>query len=215
MRLSLLCLLFLLIPSVALAEEVPGWGIHVDPVGNCPVDFLEKGISITVPGGMHDMNPKLGSTHAPRIWNEVNGDFLYEVQVKDFARPKPKSGVEGAKSYIAAGILVWQDEENLFRWTRSANGDSGALFLACEQYEGGELVGGGAYPLEDKPIWLRVERRGDRIAVSASYDNQAWKKVLDRRIGLTKDVKVGVIGLSVTTADAKFEFADPYLLASE
>lgn len=208
----LLCVLPL---SIAMGQEIPGWGELVDPVGDCPVDFTRSGITIQVPAGIHDMNPRLEQTNAPRIWQEVNGDFLFEAQFLDFPRPQPKTGVNGHQSYIASGILVWQDEKNLLRWTRSASGEANQIYLSCEQFEKQVIVGRGNFPLEDKPVLLRVERRGDRLRLWATYDATGWKMVLDRKCNYQKTVKVGVFGLNVTDTEVTFGVEKPYLLAQE
>jgi len=210
--LALLVTLFAMVPLGA--EDLPGWGEIVDPVGNCPVDFAEQGISLSIPAGLHDMNPRLQITNAPRILEQVEGDFLYEVHVGDFPRPQAKTGVQGHASYLAAGILLWQDDQNVMRWTRTASGEANAVFLSCEQYEQGKLAGGGNYPMEDKPVTLRLERRKDRLILSATYDNSSWRKVLERRCSLWKDLKVGVFGLNVTEKDVEYRFTSSYLLSS-
>lgn len=216
LRLLLILLLPFFPTAVSLnAEELPGWGEVVDPVGNCPVDFVDSGISLLVPGGLHDMNPRLQVTNAPRVLQKVTGDFFYEVRVGDFPRPQANSGVEGHTSYIAAGILVWQDDRTLLRWTRTGSGEANAVFLSCEQYEQGQLVGGGNYPMEDKPITLRLERRKDRLILSATYDNSTWRKLLERRSTLQNEVQVGVLGLNVTQNDVEYRFEAPYLLSSQ
>lgn len=214
-QLLILLLTCLTSSSTLHAENLPGWGDLIDPVGNCPVDFVESGISLTIPAGLHDMNPRLQVTNAPRIMNEVEGDFLYELRVADFPRPQVKSGVDGHASYVAAGILVWQDDRNLLRWTRTASGEANAVFLSCEQYEKGQLVGGGNFPMEDKPITLRIERRNDRLILSATYDKSSWRKVLERRCSFQKNVTVGAFGMNVTQKDLEYRFEEPYLLPAE
>ncbi len=213
-RLILLALIANLFAVVTLsAEELPGWGEITDPVGNCPVDFIEQGISIAIPAGLHDMNPRLEVTNAPRVMQTVEGDFLYEVRVSDFPRPQAKTGVNGHASYLAAGILLWQDDRNILRWTRTASGEANAVFLSCEQYEQGQLVGGGNFPMQDKPITLRLERRKDQLILSASYDNSTWRTFLQRRCSLQNRLKVGAFGLNVTQKDTEYRFEAPYLLA--
>ncbi|QDU77238.1 hypothetical protein Pan97_43010 [Bremerella volcania] len=212
----LLALLLVLAGTNLLsAEELPGWGEITDPVGNCPVDFVESGVSLSIPAGLHDMNPRLQVTNAPRVMQTVEGDFLYEIRVSDFPRPQAKTGVDGHASYVAAGILVWQDDRNILRWTRTGSGEANAVFLSCEQYEQGQLIGGGNFPMEDKPITLRVERRKDRLILSATYDNSSWRKVLERRCSLQKELKVGLFGLNVTEKDIEYRFEAPYLLSSK
>lgn len=201
--------------TLSYGQEIPGWGTLVDPVGNCPVDPTKSGITLEVPAGIHDMNPYLQQTNAPRLWREVSGDFLFEARILDFPRPQPKTGVNGHQSYVASGILIWQDEENLLRWTRSASGEANQIYLSCEQYEKRALVGGGNFPLEDKPVLLRVERRGDRLLLWATYDTTGWRKVLERKCSYRKALKVGVFGLNVTEKDVEFCFEDAYLLAQK
>lgn len=216
LRLLLVLLLTYFTGAATLsAEELPGWGEVIDPVGNCPVDFVDSGISMSIPAGLHDMNPRIQITNAPRVLKDVNDDFLFEVRVGDYPRPQAQTGVDGHASYVAAGILLWQDDRNLLRWTRTASGEANAVFLSCEQYEQGQLIGGGNFPMEDKPITLRLERRKDRLILSATYDNSTWRKVLERRCSLEKDIKVGVFGLNVTEKDIEYRFEAPYLLSSQ
>ncbi|RCS46142.1 hypothetical protein DTL42_16815 [Bremerella cremea] len=207
-----ICSLF---ASLLIAEDIPGWGTFVDPVGNCPVDITKSGITMEVPAGIHDMNPYLRQTNAPRIWQEVTGDFLFEARMLDFPRPQANTGANGHQSYIASGLLVWQDEGNLLRWTRSASGEANQIYLSCEQYKNNAIVGGGNFPLEDKPVSLRVERRGDRIRMWATYDTNGWKKLLDRQCDYSKSLHVGVFGLNVTDRDVEFRFEDAYLLTEK
>ncbi len=201
--------------SLLIAEDIPDWGTLVDPVGNCPVEFTKTGIALEVPAGIHDMNPYLRQTNAPRIWQKVTGDFLFEARMIDFPRPQAKTGVNGHQSYIASGLLVWQDDGNLLRWTRSASGEAKQIYLSCEQYEKNAIVGGGNFPLEDKPVSLRVERRGDRVRMWATYDTTGWKMLLDRHCGYQDTLHVGVFGLNVTEKDVEFRFESPYLLAEQ
>lgn len=214
-QLALGLIVFGFLCSNLAAEDIPGWGVLVDPVGNCPVEFTKTGIAIQVPAGIHDMNPYLRQTNAPRIWQEVAGDFLIEARIIDFPRPQAKTGVNGHQSYIASGILVWQDNANLLRWTRSASGEAKQIYLSCEQYEKNTAIGVGNFPLEDKPVSLRVERRGDRIRMWATYDTSGWKMLLDRRCGYRETLRVGVFGLNVTEKDVEFHFENPYVLAEK
>ncbi len=198
--------------STATAQEFPGWGKLVDPVGDCPVDFLSDGISISVPAGVHQLNPTMETVNAPRVWQTVEADFLYEVRVKDFPRPQIDSGANGNRSYVAAGIVLWQDEKNFLRWTRSASAEKNAVYLSCEQYENGKYVGGGFFRMKDEPIWLRLERRGNTLRMSASDDGKTWKQAIERDCTYPTDLKAGIFGLNVTQKDFTFQFTDGYLL---
>lgn len=207
-------LALLLLVASASAQDFPGWGSLVDPVGNCPVDFIEGGLQLTIPGGVHQLNPIIGKVNAPRIWNEVEGDFLFEVRVLDFPRPELNSGANGNRSYLAAGIVLWQDDQNFLRWTRSASAEKNAVYLSCEQFENGKLAGGGNFPLKDAPIWLRIERRSDKLRMSASGNGTDWKQVIQRRSNYQQKLRLGVFGLNVTDREVPFQFQKAFLLAN-
>lgn len=205
-------MLIVLLHSSALSQELPGWGNLVDPVGDCPVDLNENGITLTIPAGVHQLNPTMQIVNAPRILQPIEGDFLYEVHVKDFQRPEANSGANGNRSYLAAGIVVWQDENNFLRWTRSASAEKHATYLSCEQFEGGQHVGGGYFKLKDQPVWLRVERRGKMLKMSASNDGKTWSEAIERDCTYADRLELGVFGLNVTQRDRKFDFHSSYLL---
>lgn len=208
---SSLLVLLLLVASTS-AQDFPGWGTLLDPVGNCPVDFIEGGLQLTIPGGVHQLNPIIGKVNAPRIWNDVEGDCLFDVRVLDFPRPEPNSGANGNRSYLAAGILLWQDDQNFIRWTRSASAEKNAVYLSCEQFENGKIAGGGIFPLKDAPVWLRIERRGNNLRMSASGNGTDWKQVLERRSAYQPKLKLGVFGLNVTNKEIPFQFQEAFLL---
>ncbi|WP_158545434.1 DUF1349 domain-containing protein [Bremerella cremea] len=198
--------------SPLAAQEFPGWGELVDPVGDCPVDPLPDGIQLTIPAGIHQLNPTMDTVNAPRVWQSVEADFLYEVRVKDFPRPEADSGANGNRSYVAAGIVIWHDENNFLRWTRSASAEKNAVYLSCEQFENGKHVGGGYFRMKDEPIWIRVERRGNTLRMSASDDGKKWQQAIERDCTFPTALKAGVFGLNVTEKEFQFRFSDGYLL---
>lgn len=215
---------FLLVPSFAVslllvtlgstlnAQQYPGWGDLVDPVGDCPVDILPDGIELTIPAGIHQLNPTMETVNAPRVWQSVEGDFLFEVRVKDFPRPEKDSGANGNRSYVAAGVVLWQDENNFLRWTRSASAEKNAVYLSCEQFENGKHVGGGYFRMKDEPIWLRLERRENTLRMSASDDGKKWQQAIERDCTYPTSLKAGVFGLNVTENKYQFRFSHQYLL---
>lgn len=212
--LSILLCIIGLVCSVA-AEDIPGWGTLVDPLGDCPVDFTNKGIQLTVPPGVHQLNPVMERVTAPRIWNDVAGDFLFEARVIDFPRPELDTGANGNRSYIAAGLVLWQDEKSFLRWTRSASAEANAVYLSCEQFDNAKFVGGGNFKLDDQPIWLRIERRGNTLRMSASSNGNDWKQMIERQSNYQNALKVGVFGLNVTDKPLEYRFESPFLLRSQ
>ena len=148
-------------PSPVTQKKPPipaGWGTVVDPAGDCTV-VEDKGVlRIVVPGIWRDLNPTAERNKnllAPRVLQPVTGDFLAEVKVGEFERPKANTSSNGICSYVGAGLLVWKDDKNFLRWGRAANGETDTLFAAGEVFEGGEMVNWLTAELPDRPVYLR------------------------------------------------------------
>ncbi|MGY8767450.1 MAG: DUF1349 domain-containing protein [Pirellulales bacterium] len=199
------------------SEEIPGWGFTIDPSSDCPIDLTKDGIQIIIPGGRYDMNAEFENTVAPRVLQDVQGDFVIEVAVIDFPMPKEltSAGPPQKSSYIAAGLLVWQDQKNFIRWTRSAVGEVKKVFASAEIYQDGSRTGSLNIEIPDTSVWLRIERRGDRISYWISADKQTWKRVAEKKAELKSTVKAGVFSMNVTKAETKFGFERFYVLSSD
>lgn len=209
---SFLGLAFLIIPlsrgDDKTTEEIKNWGIVVDPAGDCTVTEKDGRVTITVPKTHHDLNPtpKFNNVLAPRVLQEIEGDFTVQVQVDAFPRPEAKTASSTAGiSFVGAGLIVWQDEKNFVRLLRAANGERGNLFGHLEVYRDGLFVNGGyAMNIDDKATYLKLTRRGDTFQFAVSADGKEWAEVKGRgkgveEIHLPKTVKVGVAATNATT----------------
>lgn len=199
--------------ATQLPAEIADWGKIDDPQGDCPIEENGERLDVHVPPGLHNLNPLLGDTSAPRVWREVEGDFVVEVQVLDFPIPQENTG-NIRVSYVAAGLVVWQDDQNFLRWTRSAAGEAKATFGSAELYEQGKLAQFLNVPWNGQPMWLRLERRADRVFLWISDDGSKWRRHSSLRFSLKKAVKVGVFALNVTKEEFSPSFRDFYLLHS-
>jgi len=206
---TLLCLL--LTPPLA-AETIEGWGETLDPTGDCPIDLAQNGLTISIPGGRHDLNPQKGDVSAPRVWQEIEGDFLAEVLVHNFETPQPKTGIAGHLAYIASGIVAWDDSGNFMRWARAADGDRKAVYLSCEHYQDGKKIGAGGIPIGEQVFYLRMERRGSKLTMSASIDRKNWREVVTGKVRFAQKLKVGVFSLNVTKQTHDFRLEHFYIL---
>jgi regulation of enolase protein 1 (concanavalin A-like superfamily) len=208
---SFLCLAFLIIPvsrgDDKKPQEIKGWGTVVDPAGDCKVTERDGKVTITVPKTHHDLNPtpNYNNVLAPRVLQEVEGDFTVQVKVDAFPRPKARTPSSKAGiSFVAAGLVVWQDEKNFVRLLRAANGDRGNLFGHLEVYRDGKFVGDGyVMNINDKATYLKLTRKGDAFAFAVSADGKEWAEVKGRgkgigEIALSKKLKVRVAATNAT-----------------
>jgi regulation of enolase protein 1 (concanavalin A-like superfamily) len=210
----------LLLGSIAKAQEgepdpISGWGAVVDPLGDCQVELADGTLSITVPGTYHDLHFGMD---APRVMQEVEGDFAVEVRVRRFLRPKPKSAVNPANpvSYVSGGLLIWQDEKNFIRFQRAANGDSKFVGTFGQYFADGQMIALSRIELPDEDTHLRIERRQGRFALSQSADGKTWTAVRPKGkdLSLPSRVKVGVFAMNATNRQIVHEFTDLKLTAN-
>src|SRR6476619_733909 len=70
-------------PELAFAEElvqvqpraVVGWGQFIDPDDDCAWRLKNNTLTILVPGREHDLGAERGVMNAPRIMQQIVGDF--------------------------------------------------------------------------------------------------------------------------------------------
>jgi hypothetical protein len=195
-------------------QEIKGWGTVVDPAGDCKVLDKDGKLTITVPGTHHDLNPtpRFDNVLAPRVLQEVEGDFTIQVKVEVFPRPQANTASSKAGiSFVGAGLLVWQDGKNFVRLLRAANGESRRLFGHLEVYRYGIPVGDGyAWMTEDEASHLKLTRKGNAFSFAVSADGKTWTEIKRRYIGdridLAKKLKVGVAAVNATTKEFAPEF---------
>lgn len=109
-------LLFLLIASAIFAAPAPkGSWERVDPDKDCKFDIKGNTMTIELPGGDHDLDPKRGRFNAPRLMREIEGDFIMQVRVCASFCPSAKSTVDGEDPRVAAGLLLIPAGENCIR----------------------------------------------------------------------------------------------------
>src|SRR5262249_24572468 len=101
-------------------QTIAGWGEVIDPNRDCKFAGSRDELTITVPGGHHNLHPSapFQNLSAPRVLQKVTGDFDVQVRVQPFSRPKAITASTGKNSYVGAGFLLWQDEKNFIRFFR-------------------------------------------------------------------------------------------------
>lgn len=159
------------------------WGRSQDPVGNCRLERQPDHVRFTTPGGLsYNLTPLYsGGMNAPRLVQEVQGDFVIQAAVAAFPRSPASSGLgETTASWRSAGVVVLIDHKSLLRLERVswAERRQGAPRLHAEWFSNGQRLGDmylDGVLLDQQPAWLRVERSGNLLRLLWSDDGQAWR----------------------------------------
>lgn len=188
-------------------NAVKGWGFFIDPDKDCAYRLAEDGLELNVPSGPHGLHlaaENLYSTkllNAPRVVQATKGDFTVTM---DYPRYELAHGTPAAVAeapYASAGLLVWKDERNFVRLTRSqntANNESPAIQVS------GYLEGALQYDWPKDPpdiVEIRISRKGKKLAFAyrtRGVDN--WTAVDKHAFDFEGEVQVGVVAVNKTAA---------------
>ncbi|MCI0378007.1 MAG: DUF1349 domain-containing protein [Gemmataceae bacterium] len=200
-------------------RQITGWGEAIDPAGDCKIEDKAGIVSISVPATHHDLNPLPGwnNLDAPRILKDADGDFNVQVLVRKFEKPKANtsSNKEKPASFVAGGLLIWQDGKNFLRFMRAANGERDEVFVAVEYYSTGEKLASGGVPIGDNDHYLRVHRKKGTLTIEDSKDGKSWqfRRPPGKEMKLDGKVKVGVAVVNATTKEITHQFEKLQLTA--
>jgi serine/threonine protein kinase/WD40 repeat protein len=191
--------------------DLSRWGDFVDPLGDCKLVRAPRAVTISVPGNVaHTLNPSVDrNTNAPRLWQEVTGDFVVEVLVPPITKPKPKTATHGGASYRSAGLVVWQDKNTSLRLEQAGNGDwaDGTLYLHAEWFGAGQWMGDERDVVSDLSH-LQIVRRGSRFQLRIQNpDGQwiDWRTVEHPQLAPTVHVGLAVINSTNEPFTARLE----------
>ncbi len=140
-------------------------------------------LTIAIPGSAkpHGLSSELGSASAPLAVQPVKGDFAIEVRVDGRFQPGDVSTQSGRSAYTGAGLVVFADATNYVTMVRAAlqrPGEEPKPYINFEIRVDGQLEKFGQtgdFPLDpDKPVWLRLERKGQQMLGAMSQDGETW-----------------------------------------
>jgi regulation of enolase protein 1 (concanavalin A-like superfamily) len=172
------------------------WGEVVDPDLDCRLKMENGDLVADVPGTLHDLNIDIDKNNAPRVVQEVDGDFVASVKVMGSFHPGPDRTGPKSVPYNGGGVVVWLDQDHYIRMERASMYRSNRVmgFLAYESRELGTRAGvhnkGGLDPTQD--LWLRLERHGHVFSGFFSKDGQAWEELQPMDVEWPSRLKVGV-----------------------
>jgi hypothetical protein len=106
-------------------------GAFEDPSGDYRLESTPRTAIIEVPGTTHDLSLLPGrATNAPRILQEVDGDFRAEVQVDGDEPPADPLAPGSSIAFYGAGLLLWStDGASLLRLERAGFVRGGQLYI--------------------------------------------------------------------------------------
>jgi len=191
--------------NVQPLETVQGWGLVVDPVGDCKFEHEAGKFTIKVPGAYHDLWPGGGKVNAPMVLQEVQGDFSITVAVAHIDKAERDtriSGLGGTTSFHAGSLVIWQDAKNFVRFDRTQMDRGGQPITSCylHIFQDGARVAEEAPAVPDRPTQLRLTRKADSLTAAYSQDGgRNWKDLTSRKIGLPAKVRAGISALNNTT----------------
>jgi regulation of enolase protein 1 (concanavalin A-like superfamily) len=210
---NLCCLFVCALWTSAVADEKPAQtiknvGTVVDPDGDCQVKDDEGSITITIPKTHHDLTytDDYHKLNSPRILQDIKGDFRVEVRVEMFDLPNEKASSGGKYSFVSSGLLVWHDDQNFIRMDRAAVGNS--PFIWVERFQDGKSASHKLLGIENKDIWLRVTRSGDKFTFETSEDGKEWSEVHSEEAKLAEQLKVGVLAINTTVEEFSVKLKD-------
>jgi hypothetical protein len=73
------------------AEVMEGWGRRIDPSGDCTFSCEGDTIRVTMPGGLYNLTTAVYETNAPRILQDVAGEFSFQVSLTGDFDPGPEA----------------------------------------------------------------------------------------------------------------------------
>lgn len=136
---------------------------------------------------------------------EIQGDFVATVRVTGEFKPGPKSMNPKSIPFQGAGFLLWSDSDNNVRIERISmlRGNKYVTGVSFEEREGG--YSGASHTELFKPgdCYLKMERKGNKITGSMSYDGKTWKSLKPIDTLWPAKIKIGLT--AVTTSSKPFE----------
>jgi regulation of enolase protein 1 (concanavalin A-like superfamily) len=154
-----------------------------------------------VPGTYHDLTHSQGrdQLNAPRVIQEVAGDFDLQVKVHAFPLPAENTSTSNGICFVSSGLLIWLDGDNFIRLDRAAAAGFPTAAVLMEFYEKGKQTVQAAEQIEDKDIHLRITRKGPKLTFAFGASGDQWTTIHTSEIPLPPAVSVGVLAINTTT----------------
>jgi regulation of enolase protein 1 (concanavalin A-like superfamily) len=196
------------IPDPAAVATVASWGDAIDsdpaPERKCEFSVEGEALLIKLPGILRDLSIQHGVYNAPRVARSLSGDFVVSVRVAGSLEPGPKNTSPYALPYNGAGLFVSADSNNYLRFERAAILREGQKvnYVNLERWSNGRAQSSLPTAVADTPLYLRLERKGDRLLPAFSTDGEKWVPLPEQPSPAGNPLTVGVH--AINTSDQPF-----------
>lgn len=174
-----------LFPETVFVDEFDGPDLRsewewVDPGGDssCSLSKEPGWLELRVASG-RELGRKFD---APRLLQEISGDFAAEIKTKSASDDLPSVG----------GILVCKDRENFIPFERLMHSDYLDHEIGLYGKVQGEGNPFGRGRLASDTVYLRLERMGDRFSAYCSSDGENWLTCGQVTLPVEDPVQVGI-----------------------
>jgi regulation of enolase protein 1 (concanavalin A-like superfamily) len=193
-------------------KELKGWGTAIDRDNDCQFTPREKGLTIEVPGKLHEMDYDGGATNSPRAMQEVEGDFVVTVKVTgDFKLGPKTTNPRHPTRFISGGLLLWSDSNHFIRLERCMMNEFGgpnAFGAIFEEREGGYCGAMHSEWFQLGDCYLRAERKGNKIFGATSTNGTNWRDLKPIDVQWPTKIKLGVSATSTSSTPFTVKFDD-------
>lgn len=182
-------------------RTLKGWGQIVDPEKDCQFRLDGGRLTITIPATKHDLSVEAGDLSAPRVLRDIEGDFIAQVKASGNVKHSGAGTSQVYLPYHGLGLLLWQDERNYVRLERAAlgRGGGGVHYGTFQVRKDGRPTNPLEAELPDQDLYLRAERRGNRIQGAVSPDGVRWRYFAPVTVNFPQRIKVGVDAINTST----------------
>jgi len=195
-------------------QNIPSWGTVTDLDNDCTFKVEEGKVTVTVPGTPHDLSVYYKKKNAPRILQEIEGDFTVQVKVSSDFDPGDKAAIFGKNAFNGAGLLVWDTDMHYLRLERDVwvtpQGKRVSYSPLFEYWKDDKNLnprGSTLAPLYNgRSTYLRMIRRGDEFSITVSHNGTDWLATNSVMTDLPKKIKIGVSAINTSEKPFTVEF---------
>jgi regulation of enolase protein 1 (concanavalin A-like superfamily) len=194
--------------------KLKGWGDPLDPLDDCKFAIKDGRLEFIVPGKGRDLSCQWGKMSAPRVLREKEGDFTITVKVDGTWPLGAKLDLMDRIPFFGAGLFLAADDKNYIRFEKAQYERNGAAtcYASLELWQNGEWIKSGTPEdgelKNDKPVHLKLVRKGDAVTGSFSLDGKEWTELKPLDAKLANKVKVGVCAVHTTLSEFGPVFSD-------
>jgi regulation of enolase protein 1 (concanavalin A-like superfamily) len=192
-------------------QTLKGWGVAVDPKGDCRIGLDGEKLKIEVPGTKHDLSAEASDMNAPRVLRDIEGDFIVQLKVSGNVQHAGDRTSDRYAAYHGAGVLLWQDDRNYIRFERAAVAQENGQAFHYANFElrkDGERASGNHAQIPDQDTFLRLERRGGKVLAAVSQDGVRWESLEPIAVEFPGRIRLGVDAINTSTEPFKAEFSE-------